>query len=113
MRNNGLVWVKQVGGGRIHQKLNDEMINVELLKQLCYQTLQMDLRGETENSPSLADRFLGSGESRVICRFDPEYSCQLKLTFSLCRWRSSLWKLIWKELLVYTGMFMVISMVYR
>ena len=32
---------------------------------------------------------------------------------SSCRWKSSLWKLIWKELLVYTGMFMVISMVYR
>ena len=55
------------------------MINVELVKQLCYKTLQMDLRGETENNPSLADRFLGSGESRVICRFEPEYSLQLKL----------------------------------
>ena len=66
--------MKQEGGGRIHQKLNDEMINVELVKQLCYKSLQMDLRGETENNPSLADRFLGSGESRVICRFVLEYS---------------------------------------
>ena len=50
------------------------MINVELVKQLCNKSLQMDLRGETENNPSLADRFLGSGESRVICRFVLEYS---------------------------------------
>ena len=90
------------------------MINVELVKQLCNKSLQMDLRGETENNPSLADRFLGSGESRVICRFEPECSLQLKLfNCHSCRWKSSLWKLIWKELLVYTGMFMVISMVYR
>jgi len=29
------------------------------------------------------------------------------------RWRSSLWKLIWKELLAYTVTFLLISMVYR
>ena len=29
------------------------------------------------------------------------------------RWRSSLWKLLWRELLVYTVCFMMISMVYR
>jgi len=29
------------------------------------------------------------------------------------RWKSSLWKLIWKELLGYTVMFLLISMVYR
>jgi len=29
------------------------------------------------------------------------------------RWRSSLWKLIWKELLVYTITFLLISMIYR
>ena len=29
------------------------------------------------------------------------------------RWRSSLWKLIWKELLVYTVAFLLISLVYR
>ena len=29
------------------------------------------------------------------------------------RWRSSLWKLLWQELLAYTGGFLVISMVYR
>jgi len=51
---------------------------------------------EPSGRPSLADRVLGSGESRVMFR-----------------WRSSLWKLLWKELLVYTACFMVISMVYR
>jgi hypothetical protein len=29
------------------------------------------------------------------------------------RWRSSLWKLVWKELLVYVVVFMIISVVYR
>ena len=78
MRNNGLVWVKDKDKS---ETINDEMINVELVKQLCYKSLQMDLRGETENNPSLADRFLGSGESRVICRFEPQYSLQLKTNF--------------------------------
>ena len=30
-----------------------------------------------------------------------------------CRWRCSLWRLIWRELILYTGAFMVISFVYR
>ena len=30
-----------------------------------------------------------------------------------CRWRSSLWKLLWKELLAYTSLFLLISLVYR
>ena len=29
------------------------------------------------------------------------------------RWRSSLWKLLWRELLVYTLAFLVVSMIYR
>ena len=45
------------------------MINIELVKQLCYKSIQMDMRDETVDSPSWADRFLGSGESRVIFRF--------------------------------------------
>lgn len=43
---------------------------------------------------TFSDRVLG--ESRVMCR-----------------WRSSLWKLLWKELLVYTLAFLVISFIYR
>merc|ERR1712183_485576 len=31
----------------------------------------------------------------------------------MCRWHSSLWKLLWKELLVYTVSFLGISLVYR
>jgi len=31
----------------------------------------------------------------------------------MCRWRSSLWKLLWKELLVYTVLFLILSMTYR
>lgn len=31
----------------------------------------------------------------------------------MCRWRSSLWKLLWRELLVYTLTFLVISLIYR
>ena len=31
----------------------------------------------------------------------------------LCRWHSSLWKLLWKELLVYTISFLSISFIYR
>ena len=29
------------------------------------------------------------------------------------RWRSSLWKLLWRELLVYTASFLIISCIYR
>ena len=29
------------------------------------------------------------------------------------RWRSSLWKLLWRELLVYTFSFLIISGIYR
>ena len=35
------------------------------------------------------------------------------MTWLLPRWRSSLWKLIWKELLVYTLAFLAISLLYR
>merc|ERR1711892_1596149 len=31
----------------------------------------------------------------------------------MCRWNSSLWKLLWKELLVYTLTFLFISVIYR
>jgi len=31
----------------------------------------------------------------------------------MCRWRSSLWKLLWRELLVYTITFLLISFIYR
>jgi len=31
----------------------------------------------------------------------------------MCRWRSSLWKLLWKELLAYTLMYLFISLIYR
>ncbi len=33
--------------------------------------------------------------------------------YLMLRWRSSLWKLVWKELLVYVVVFMIISVVYR
>jgi len=51
-------------------------------------------KGERKNEGS--DTTCGSGENRV-----------------LCRWRSSLWKLLWRELLVYTLCFLLISMAYR
>ena len=38
---------------------------------------------------------------------------KILLTFFLLRWRSSLWKLLWRELLVYTVLFLIVSMVYR
>eukprot|EP00092_Neocalanus_flemingeri_P010264 GFUD01011060.1.p1 GENE.GFUD01011060.1~~GFUD01011060.1.p1 ORF type:complete len:409 (+),score=73.73 GFUD01011060.1:151-1377(+) len=31
----------------------------------------------------------------------------------MCRWRSSLWKLLWRELLAYTITFLLISLIYR
>ena len=43
------------------------------------------------------------------------YCCTLCTTkcHLCCRWRCSLWRLIWRELILYTGAFMVISFVYR
>ena len=35
------------------------------------------------------------------------------LDWPIFRWRCSLWRLIWKELVLYTGAYMVISSVYR
>jgi len=29
------------------------------------------------------------------------------------RWRCSLWRLIWRELILYTGAFLVVSLIYR
>merc|ERR1712121_301902 len=31
----------------------------------------------------------------------------------MCRWRSSLWKILWKELLAYTLVFLFVSLIYR
>jgi len=31
----------------------------------------------------------------------------------MCRWRSSLWKILWKELLAYTLAFLLVSLIYR
>merc|ERR1712212_687542 len=31
----------------------------------------------------------------------------------MCRWRSSLWKILWKELLAYTLAFLFVSLIYR
>ena len=38
---------------------------------------------------------------------------KILLTFFFLRWRSSLWKLLWKELLIYTVLFLIVSMIYR
>lgn len=35
------------------------------------------------------------------------------LLYSVPRWRSSLWKLLWRELLVYTLLYVGISLLYR
>lgn len=45
---------------------------------------------------SCSEFLMGMGESRVMCR-----------------WRSSLWKLVWHELLAFTMIFLVISIIYR
>ena len=57
------------GSGDRHYQPHYQMINIQLVKQLCYKSFLMDLRDETVDNPSWADRFLGSGESRVIFRF--------------------------------------------
>ena len=44
----------------------------------------------------LGDLLLGTGEHRVMFR-----------------WRSSLWKLLWRELTIYTFAFLLLSWLYR
>jgi len=38
---------------------------------------------------------------------------ELQNNYILMRWKSSLWKLVWLQLLIYTSVYMAISMVYR
>ena len=40
-------------------------------------------------------------------------SVELKYLIKSYRWRSSIWKLLWKDLLIYTLLFLVIGIVYR
>jgi hypothetical protein len=61
--------------------------------------------------PSYADILCGMGENRVMFRWVWTF---FKTILNLYpRWRSSLWKLLWQELLAYTATFIMISMVYR
>ena len=58
-----------------------------------------------------ADILCGMGENRVMFSWLGTF---FKTVLNLYpRWRSSLWKLLWQELLAYTATFILISMVYR
>jgi len=70
------------------------MFYIAFMKKICLKVKEME-QPKVEKM-RLADKLLGSGESRIMFR-----------------WRSSLWKLLWQELLAYTAAYMIISMVYR
>ena len=50
---------------------------------------------------------------RVVELFNSHFIIPDNGPLSFFRWTSSLWKLLWRELLVYTFLFLGISVVYR
>ena len=47
-----------------------------------------------------------------LCLDSRHSTFSLEIVF-VFRWRASLWKTVWRELLVYLGLYMAISLIYR
>ena len=51
-------------------------------------------------------------QSQNLCSYSRQLNFSLVIS-SMFRWRASLWKTVWRELLVYLGLYMAISLIYR
>ena len=95
---------------------------IEPAKDLCSKLHDME-KSKVKKNNDWTDEFdwqttwdwRGKGYVQVCYTFIDSYDLYdiiLSIIFGF-RWRSSLWKLLWQELFVYTGVFLMISMVYR
>ena len=83
--------------------------NVDLLFRSCWPPFQAMLT----SFPGHVDLLSITCWSPFLAMLTSLSAYMLTSLTWMCRWRSSLWKLIWKELLAYNIAFIVIAVIYR